>query len=212
MNRTSSHGIEDRINRIYAAVAGIREEDLTKFPPKVVDAGGVVRVWQDFRGGMTDADLQNAIHALDHNIAHMEDHLRKWAGRDEAKKAHIRSSLASCRPFLIVKDLSDNDKHGYPPRDGGLSKVAPRLVDVARFLRMTTGATKGSSVGMVLTTEGAKVFSKGGGTSEVVTTGIVLSSAGDKIGDFRDLALEAVECVEALLKDLGLPKPSRKAL
>ena len=203
----SSRGIEDRINRIYAAVEGIREEDLTKFPPKVFDVDGVVQVWQDFRGDMSDADLENTIHVLVHNIAHMEDHLRKWAAKDEAKKAEIRSRLESCLPFLILKDLSNNDKHGYPPRDGGFSKIAPRLVEAQRFLRMTTGATKGSSVGMVLTTQGPKIVSKGGGTSEVIITGTVVSKAGEKIGDFRDIALEAIDCVEVLLRDLGVSEP-----
>lgn len=200
--------LEDRVNRIYAAVSGIREEDLTKFPPKITDQGGLVHMWQDFRGGMTDADIHNVVYTLVHNIAHTEDHLRKWAEKDDAKRVTIRSSLQSCRPFLILRDLSNADKHGYPPRDGGKSKVAPRLIDVRRTLQISTGAEEGSWAGVVYTPEGPKLEQGGGGTAEVVITGAVVDGKGEQIGDFRDLALEAVQCIEALLGNLGIKQSS----
>lgn len=202
----SSDKLNQRVKRIYAALAGVKEQDLAKFPPKVVDANGVVLVWQDFRGGASDADLSNAAHLLIHNIAHLEDHVRQWAKRSGVDTSEAQSALQGSRAFVIIKDLSNNDKHGYPPRDGGRSGISPRVEQFRRTLRLTTKPEKGSSVAVVLTPQGVRQVG-GSGTSQVLITGDVVDGNGNKVGDLHDLASEAVEAIEASLRNLGIKLP-----
>ena len=198
----NSNELSERVNRIYAALEGVREEDLAKFPPTVVTDEGRVYIWQDFRGGATDSELANAAILLIHNVAHLPDHLKKWASRNGMNKSKVDSALQASRAFLILKDLSNNDKHGYPPRGGGHSGVSPHVAEFRRSLRLTTQPREGSSVGIILTTEGLKQV--GDGTSQVIITGDVLDAGGSNVGDLHDLAVEAVEAVEALLRDFGI--------
>lgn len=197
--------LESRINRIYAALAGIREEDLTKFPPKVVDEDGTVQIWLDFRDGMTDADLENAAHILILNIAHIRDHLLNWADGDPTKQQKISASLRACQAFRIIKDLCNTDKHGYP-LDNEWSGLGPQLRDIRRPMRATTGGQAGSSAGIEVNMETGEVtpFTSDGGTVSVVITGQVIDKDGNLVGDFYGMATEAVAAIEGLVVELGI--------
>ena len=46
--------IRQRINRIYAAIGGIEEDDPNKLRATVIQTDKLMAVFQDFRGGFSD--------------------------------------------------------------------------------------------------------------------------------------------------------------
>lgn len=190
-----------RLNRIYAAVGETVEVDLTKFPPDVITGDGFFGIFQDFSGGLHDNQLQNLAHSLIHNIANFRDHLSRYAKNQSADIGTAIAVLDDSASFQLVKDLSNNDKHGYPPPNGGFSKRSPQLVSVTRVMQLTTGAAKGSSVMMTLGTNGPIVRSTGGGSAAVVVTGEVEDGNGERINGFKEITTDAVAaCEQAIAK------------
>ena len=194
----------DRLHRVYAAVEAAVEGDLSKFPPKVIADEHQFGVYQDFLGGLTEPQLSNLAHTIIHNIANLRDHLRRWAGRNGQDPKGIDKTVAGSVALQVIIDLSNNDKHGYPPRDGGLSKKSPKLAEVKRVLRISTGPGPGSGVAIVFTPSGPKQITSGGGFSQVVVTGSVVDGNGASLGDLYDLGNEALKAWEQQLEAFGI--------
>ena len=104
----------------------------------------------------------------------------------------------------MVIDLSNNDKHGYPPRDGGQSKKSPKLLDVRRVLRISTGPGAGSGIAIVFTPTVPTQIASGGGFSQVVVTALVVDGGGAYLGDLYDLGNEALKAWEQQLGEFGI--------
>ena len=103
----------------------------------------------------------------------------------------------------IISDLSNNDKHGYPPRNGkGQSGKCPQLVDINRVMQLKTQAKKGSTIVMTLDAGGTPKFF-GDGTAKAIITGDVVDNKNNRIGDLYTIATKAVEACEQLLPDFG---------
>lgn len=160
-------------------------------------------VFQDFRGGFSDDDLSNFAHMLIHNIANLSDHLRKWAAHNGHDKSKVDQTVDQSLELQIIKDLSNNDKHGYPPRNGGHSGKCPKLVEINRVMRLQTQAKKGSTIGMTIGAGGVPRFF-GDSTAKAVITGSVVDADNNRIGDFYNIANNAVEAWEQLLVDFGV--------
>lgn len=192
-----------RINRIDAAIGAIEEDDPTKLKATVIKTEKIKAVIQDFRAGFSDQELLNQVYTLIHNIANLRDHLRKWASHNGHNKAKVDQTIDNCFELQIIMDLSNNDKHGYPPRDGGHSGKSPHLIDINRVLRLQTQAKKGSKIGMTIGSDGVPKFT-GNGTAKAVVTGGVIDKDNKRIGDLYDIANIAVEAWEKLLVDFGL--------
>lgn len=194
-----------RIKRIYAAIDALAELDLTKLPAKMIRSPRVVGVIQDFAGGLSPEDMANIAHTAIHNIANLQDHLRKWAAHNGRDKSRVNATFAKSQPLRIIQDLSNNDKHGYPRRDGDYSGVAPQVLDIRRVMQLTTGAEAGSRVVMTLGRGGVpKVSGTKGGGARAVITGEVVDEDGNAVGDLHDIQTRAVEAWEALLEEFGL--------
>jgi enamine deaminase RidA (YjgF/YER057c/UK114 family) len=101
--------------------------------------------------------------------------------------------------LLLITDLSNRDKHPYPPRDGGHSLRSPKIVDITRVMQMTSG----NEAGGVVFLPGRGLVNVGGSSAEVVVTGTIQDGAGNTIGDVHTVLQEAVTRLEQLLKDLG---------
>ncbi|MHC4795220.1 MAG: hypothetical protein ACYTF1_01130 [Planctomycetota bacterium] len=142
--------ILQRINRIYAAIGAIEEDNPDKLRANVVQTEKIKGVFQDFRGSFSDDDFSNYAHTVIHNIANMRDHLRRWAAHNGHDKTKVDQTVDNSLDLQIIKDLSNNDKHGYPPRDGGHSGKCPQIVDINRVMQLQTQAKKGSTSGMTL--------------------------------------------------------------
>jgi hypothetical protein len=192
-----------RISRIYSAIESIEEDNPQKLKATVVQTDKFKAVFQDFRGGFSDDELSNEAHSVIHNIANLRDHLRRWAANNGKDRTRVDRAVNNCFELRIVTDLSNNDKHGYPPRDGGYSKRSPRLADISRVMRLQTQANKGSMIAMVIGAGGVPKFS-GDGIAKAVVTGDIVDNDENRIGDLYSIANKAVKAWESLLVDFGL--------
>jgi hypothetical protein len=195
--------ILQRISRIYAAIDSIEEDDPHKLKATVIQTEEIKAVIQDFRGDFSDADLSNLVHSVIHNIANLRDHLRRWASHHDQNNNKVEQAIDSCPELQMIIDLSNNDKHGYPPRDGGRSGQCPQLLAINRVMRLHTRAEKGSGIGITIDSNGVPRFI-GDGTARAVITGDVADNEGNRIGDLYDTVDKAVEAWETLLADFGL--------
>ncbi len=195
--------ILQRISRIYAAVGAIEETSPQNLKAKVLQTDKLIAVVQDFRGGQSDGQLSNQAHSVIHNIANLRDHLRKWAVQAGRSSAAVDSTIDRCFELQIIRDLSNNDKHGYPPRNGGASKRLPQLVEINRVLRLQLQANQSSAIGMTMGAGGMPRF-HGDGVAKAVVTGEVQDEGGNAIGDLYEITLKALSAWEVLLADFGL--------
>lgn len=200
--------IRQRISRIYAAIGSIEEADPRKLKATVIQTEKVYGVFQDFRGGLSADELYNQAHAVIHNIANLRDNLRRWAANNGHDKDKVDTAVNNSFELQVIQDLSNNDKHGYPPRDGGHSKQSPQLIDVNRVMRLQTQAKKGSMVAMTLGPGGIPKF-HGDGTAKAVVTGEVVDNGNGRIGDLYEIAIKAVDAWERLLAEFGIAAVKR---
>jgi len=129
--------------------------------------------------------------------------LKRWAKSNDHDKAKVDATFNDSLGLKIVKDLSNNDKHGYPPRDNGYSGKCPKLININRIMEMKTQPKKGFSVIRTFRADGTPKIS-GNGTAKAVITGDVVDNTNNPIGDLHDIAIKAVETWEELLVDFGL--------
>jgi hypothetical protein len=195
--------VHERIHRIYAAVGAIEESNPDELRADVYQSERGVFVHHDFRGGQSDAELLNQASILIYNIANLDAHLRQWARENGVDKSEVEKVFDSSRELKIIKDLSNNDRHPYPPRNGGRSKQSPKLVDINRVLRMQTLPKAGSWVSMQMGADGRPVFG-GDGTHKAVVTGDVVDANNKRIGDLYEIATTAVIAWEQFAVAHGL--------
>jgi hypothetical protein len=196
-----------RIRRINAAIAAGEETDLSKVPATVTVGRKFVEVNQDFRGGLGDEQIHNLAHQAIHSIANLRDNLIKWADANGKAKKRVWDTFNASAPIQIIQDLSNNDKHGYPPKDGlGNSCVAPKLTEVRRTLRLRVGKNE-CDVGVLMCLGTGNLRKVGDGSATVVVTGTVVDKDGKLIGDLYATELQAVKAWEALLTEYGVLLP-----
>jgi hypothetical protein len=190
--------IIQRVNRIYAAIGATEENDLNKLKATVLKTDKVKAFFQDFRGELSDADLSNCAHTLIHNIANLRSHLKQWAKQNGYDKKEVEQVFENSLDLQIIQDLSDNDKHGYPPRNNGYSGKCPQLVNINRLMQLQTCTRNGSTIGITLDSAGVP-RSFGDGTAKAIITGDVVDRDKDYIGDLQKIASDAVQAWEQVL-------------
>ena len=192
----------DRIRRLHVAIGRATEGDLSKFPAKIFSNDRTHVVVQDFSGGMSEAAVSETLHALIHNIASFHDHLQKWGERHSIGRESIHNFLKNSFDFCIVRDLWNNDKHGYPPdRNDGWSRKAPRLASAYTICQLSTGSGKNSSAVMTIGKGGEPAArTKGTGSVAVVLTGDVVDKNGNGLGDAHQFIEGALRVCEAAVQ------------
>lgn len=195
----------DRIRRLHAALGRVVQRDLTKFPARIHVDDRCVALVQDFSGGATEAELSDTLHSLIHNIASFHDHLQKWGGRHGVSEESVHNFLRESSDFCVVRDLWNNDKHGYPPRNDGWSRKAPRLLGARCMCRLATRAEKNSAVRMTLGRSGRPITS-GDGSSSVIITGEVVDKNGSGLGEAYDFIERSLRVCEAALRRFGVTR------
>lgn len=113
-------------------------------------------------------------------------------------------TIAASLSLQIIIDLSNNDKHGYSPRDGGQSRKSPLLCEVKRVMKMSTGTGQASSIAIVFTPTGPKQIFSGGGSAQVIITGDVVDSNCAPLGQLYELGNEALQAWEQQIGALGI--------
>jgi hypothetical protein len=192
-----------RVKRIYSAIDSTEENDISDLKTKIIQDGNRIELYQDWTGELSQAQISNLAISLIDNIAKIQDHLKKWAKHNNKDVSLIDTIYNNSQPLLIIQDLANNDKHGYPPRDGGLSKMSPRVVEFHRILKMTTLPKKGSMVGFTLAKDGSPIVF-GSGSAIVIIDADIIDNNGKKIGDFNAISSEALIKLEELLYKLGI--------
>ncbi len=195
-----------RLRRIYASIDVLKEFDMEKLPAKFIQNDRCVVFSQDFTGGLSEEDMENFAYTVIHNIANLQDHLRKWAARNGKDKKKVDATFNASNSLQLIKDLSNNDKHGYPPRNSGHSNLAPKLIELRRVMNLTTKEEAGSGVVMTFGPDGVPKIS-GSGTACAVITGDVVDKNNNSIGDLFRVEQDAVKVWENLLTDFGVFVP-----
>jgi hypothetical protein len=193
----------DRIKRLYVTLARVAERDLRKFPPRVFADDRVFGFSQDFRGGATEPQLSEALHALINAVASFHDHLQNWAQQRGINRESVHKYFKESVDFCIVRDLWNNDKHGYPPRFGSWSKRDPRVYNIDRVCQLRTRPEKGSTVGLTLDRAG-RPRGFGDGSVSIVITGDVVDDHGNSLGNAHDIIERSVRVCEAALHHFGV--------
>lgn len=197
-----------RLRRIYAAIDASQETDLSTVPPEVIATKNFVCVTQDFQGRLSDEHISNLAHQVIHNVANLRDNLIRWANAHGKDPLCVWATFNTSSPVRVIQDLSNNDKHGYPPKNGaGNSGVAPRLTEIGRALRLS--ANPGQGIAFVLGPAGPRLA--GNGSAMVVVTGQVTSKDGRVVGDLYQMGLDAVAAWEELLNEYGVAIDSENA-
>jgi len=195
--------LQQRIHRIYSAIEAVEETDPNKLKATVITTDKIKMVFQNFRDGLSDEKLYNIVYMLIYNITNLPGHLKKWAKHNGKDVKKIDMAFSKSLELKIISDLSNNDKHGYPPRNGkSQSGKCPQLVNIDRVMQLKTQAKKGSIIRMTLDAGGTPKFS-GDGTAKAIITGDVVDNKNNRIGDLYAIATKAVEACEQLLADFG---------
>jgi len=194
--------LRDRIRRIYAAIGETVERELSRFLPTVSVSDHAVFFFQDFTGGLTEAQIANAAFAAIHALAHFPDHLRRWARSNGRPAEEVEGHVASSPELAIIIDLSNRDKHG-PPRDGGRSGKAPAVRNLRRAFSLSAGPEVGAVAQVVFTCSGPVLH--GSGSAAVIITGEIVASDGTSLGDLNLLLSEGLGQWEQLLAGWGVP-------
>jgi len=188
-----------RVHCLYTAISATEETDISRFMPIVACDGKRVRSYYDWRGGRSDEDLDNTVHILIYNIANLRDLLSKWAHQNGKATTKVDDAFENSLALRIMKDLSNNHRHGYDPeRRHSHSGKSPRVDNITTVMQMTTGPEKGSTVRLTVDGQGVPRVA-GSGTAKVIITGDILDRDNNKIGDLRKTMLEAVEAWESVL-------------
>ena len=192
-----------RLQRIYAVIGATIEKDLSQFRPTARHEGKGVVVHFDFRGTLSDEQISNIAHIAIHNVANLGNHLRKWAARVGKDPQIVENAINESFPLRVVIDLSNNDKHGYPPRDGGRSRKAPKLVDLCRLLNVSAGPEPGSQSSVVFSL-GGPTHIQAEGSASVIVSGRVVGQDGEFIGNLEDFLLAATAAWDDVLSKFGI--------
>lgn len=179
--------IGHRIKRIYAAITVAEESNLELFEPIVMEDGDTLEITQDFQGTLNQEELANLAYSIIHNIANLRDHVRRLVKTRGINVSSVTEIFESSIEIRIIQDLSNNDKHGYPPRNGGKSGLSPKLGNIKQGLQITA-------------------FDEGGRPSKlgVVVSGEIFDAEGNPIGNLYLVAKKAVEVWEQFLASIGI--------
>lgn len=199
----SEININNRIRRLYASLDYMKERDMESLPAKITIDHSVIEMYQDFSGRKKPEDLENDAYQIINNIANIYEYLNKWAELNNKDKSEVDEVLEKSEAIKIVRDLWNSDKHPYPRRDGGYSKLNPKLQNIRRVIQLQTKAEKGSYIQMTHG-KGGIPYVSGNGSSVAVLTGEIVDNNEKIIGDFRSIILEAVRDWETAFSEFGI--------
>ncbi len=187
--------VQHRLERIYAAIGETIARGPERLRPTIVPDGRGFRI--TFDGGLTQLQQENvAMYAVFH-VAHLRDHLKKWAKVHGADPEQVETAVSSSRSAQVVIDLANRDKHGGPGRDGGLSGLAPRISRFRGVLRLTGGSSEPGITFRLSPIPGGLPQIQG--DVSAVITGEVVDRNGGPIGELHDLVREALAVFEGVL-------------
>jgi hypothetical protein len=146
----------EKIQRLRAAVRMAEDRDIASVKVEIKQTPDLLEMRHDFRGGLSDPQIQNLAWQIIRSIADLKDNIRAWAAANGRSKDDVDKAVRANLELAIVMDLANYDKHGGHDRQGGQwSGTWPELKNVRRGLRITTGAAPGAVAGMQILPNGA---------------------------------------------------------
>jgi hypothetical protein len=191
----------EKIERLRAAVHVAEERDVSKVPVEITHTPDGVHMRHDFKGRLSDPEIQNLAWQLIRSIADLKDPIRAWAAANGMPKDDVDRAVRASRELAIIMDLANYDKHGGHDRHGGQwSGTRPELKNVRRGLRITTTTAPGVVAGMQILPGGdLRTF----GDTVVCVLGEVELRDGSKL-EIGYVQQRAIEALEDLLRRFGL--------
>jgi len=185
-----------RIKRIYAAIGELKEDDITKFQPTVILGEHQIGFIQDWAGEITDEQRSNYVHSLIEVIASFQYYLNQWADQHGKDKTEVKTTFDSSQALKVIHDLWNVEKHTGKRLGRNHSGLSPKLGEIIPVGRLTLEPGKGMT--FTFDKQGKpKVVGKG--KSAVIVTADILDKDGNNIGNFYDVASEALSAWEEVL-------------
>ena len=148
--------------------------------------------------------MSNIAYTAIGNIANLRNHLYAWAGRKGMDPEPITNAVRQSMALQILIDLANNERHGYPPQPGrSQSGRNPRLAEVNRVLRISSGSEPNSGA-FVTFSPTPKATVVGTGSASVVITGTIVDGVGNVIVQLDAVLVEGTKAWEDLLPMIGL--------
>ena len=192
-----------RVRRIYAALGAVEITDMSKFVPQLINNGQRKGFSQNFRGGLSDEELVNFVYSLIENIANLRNVLNEWAESNKQDKTKVKDAFNKSEALKIIMDLYNIEKHIKPQRNRGYSGKSPKIINIDSVMQLSAGDQNGSCAIMTVTPQGIPQIS-GPGSGKVIITGDIVDKENKKVGDFHQIAVEAIEIWERVLADFGV--------
>jgi hypothetical protein len=192
--------IDKRLRLLYAAVGQTTDTNLANYPATLATTPHSRFVYQNFRGGRSDDELELALRTLIENIASLFGHLRHWAKSGAKGVGHVDEAFNRSLDLRIIADLWNSHKHPGECRNGGYSKKGPRLTEINSMMSLTAKGGEDATT-LRLGAGGMPVCNKPG-AARVIVTATVLDDKGNPLGDINDIADRAIEVWEVLIEQL----------
>lgn len=184
-----------RLKRIYSAIGEIVKTDFADIKQKSIKTDSGSSCIIDFKGGYTDEQLSNFAHMAISNVSALHDHIKKWVRRNGKDEKIFNGLFGASSNIRAIRDLDNNDKHGYPPRDKGLTGMSIRLKKVTRSLQVSAAPP---GVASPATPEGSPIKINQG-KAQLIVTGQIVDGEDNHYGDLHNCLLFAITEYENII-------------
>jgi hypothetical protein len=186
--------LNKQIELLYDSIGRTVETDITKIAPAVHASPRGVAIMQDFRGGRTDAQLENDIQLIIHNICSLEAELRGWARKGCRGVSHVEQAFQSSADLKLLFDLWNRKKHCGVDRKGGFTGRHPALTNFnAQLVLGTPGTGAGTSFYTCAPNGRQTIGTSGTGAGVVAVNADIVDEDGNYIDEFQRVAARAVD-------------------
>lgn len=199
--------LNQKLRRMYAALAGLSSDDLSVIQPKITERFGYCYTEVDFNQHSDEIALANSAYLLVANIASIKDHLKVWC-KKQGVAFQGDALINSNRSVALIHDLWNIDKHAelnLPPRSG----TKPKLQNIRTALTISAGTSAGSGVFFTIDPRTGKITTgtSGGGSVQLALVAQIADEAGNVIADFTQTCIEAIDSWSANFQAAGVPLP-----
>jgi hypothetical protein len=197
--------LNQKLRRMYAALAGLSSNDLSVIQPKITEGFGYCYTEVDFNQHSDEIALANSAFLLVTNIASLKDHLKVWC-KKQGVAFQGDALINSNRAVALIHDLWNIDKHAelnLPPRSG----IKPTLQNIRTALTITSGTSAGSGAFFSMDPRTGKITTgtSGGGSVQLALVAQIADEAGNVIADFTQTCSEAIDAWSATFQAAGIP-------
>lgn len=184
-----------RIKRVYSAIGETIKTDFTDIKQETVKTNTGYACVIDFKGGYTDEQISNFAHMAISNVANLRNHIERWLRQNGKDESTFNRSIADSPNVKAIIDLNNNEKHGYPPRDKGLTKKSIKLNKITRSLQVRPAP---AGVAFPATPDGNPIKINQG-IAQLVVTGQIVDGDNNHYGDLHKCLLSAISEFETII-------------